>query len=174
VSNPRAWGRCWPMLRRRPMRLERLFLLTMRYADGAWARPFGGREGAGFGSGDGTVSGDVLQGTVRWANAPRRREDGVWTPNLRGVIRTTDDADILLTVHGQSVQEQTGRRRAIIARLQLLTEHDRYLWLNTSFVVGEGEIDEETEKWWIHAFVCVNEVAEHPPGIGQAPPEAFR
>jgi len=50
----------------------------------------------------------VLQGTVRWANAPRRREDGVWTPNLRGVIRTTDDADILLTVHGQSVQEQTG------------------------------------------------------------------
>jgi hypothetical protein len=64
------------MLRRRPMRLERLFLPTMRYADGSWARPFGGREGAGFGSGDGTVLGDVLQGTVRWANAPRRREDG--------------------------------------------------------------------------------------------------
>ena len=60
-----------------------------------------------------------------------------------------------------------GRRRAIIARLELLTEHDRYRWLNSSFVVGEGEIDEETEKWWIHAFVCVNEVAEHPPGIGQ-------
>lgn len=90
------------------------------------------------------------------------------------VIRTEDDADILLTVHGQSVQERTGPRRAIIARLELLTEHDRYRWLNTSFVVGEGEIDEETEEWWIHAFVCVNEVAEHPPGIGQAPPEAFR
>jgi hypothetical protein len=81
---------------------------------------------------------------------------------------------ILLTVHGQSVQERTGPRRAIIARLELLTEHDTYRWLNTSFVVGEGEIDEETEEWWIHAFVCVNEVAEHPPGIGQAPPEAFR
>jgi hypothetical protein len=162
------------MLRHRPMRLERLSLLTMRYADGAWARPFGGLEGAGFGSGDGTVSGDVLQGTVRWANAPRRREDGVWTPNLRGVIRTTNDADIHLTVHGQSVQERTGPRRAIIARLELLTEYDPYRWLNTSFVVGKGEIDEETEEWWIHAFVCVNEVAEHPPGIGQAPPEAFR
>jgi len=84
------------------------------------------------------------------------------------------DADILLTVHGQSVQERTGPGRAIIARLELLTEYDRYRWLNTSFVVGEGEIDEETEEWWIHAFVCVNEVAEHPPGIGQAPPEAFR
>jgi len=67
----------------------------------------------------------------------------VWTPNLRGVIRTEDDADILLTVHGQSVQERTGPRRAIIARLELLTEYDRYRWLNTSFVVGEGEIDEE-------------------------------
>jgi len=41
-------------------------------------------------------------------------------------------------------------------------------------VVGEGEIDEDTEEWWIHAFVGVNEIAQHPPGIGQPPPEAFR
>jgi hypothetical protein len=113
------------------------------------------------------VSGDVLQGTVRWANAPRRREDGVWTPNLRGVIRTEDDADILLTVHGQSVQERTGPRRAIIARLELLTEHDRYRWLNTSFVVGEGEINEETEEWWIHAFASSTRSPNILPGSGK-------
>jgi uncharacterized protein DUF3237 len=156
------------------MRLEPLFLLSMRYAEGTWARPFGGEEGAGFGSGEGTVTGDVLRGTVRWANAPRRREDGVWTPNLRGVIRTEDDADILLSIHGQSVQERTGPGRAILARLELMTEDERYRWLNTTFVVGEGEIDEDTEEWWIHAFVGVNEIAQHAPGIGQPPPEAFR
>ena len=48
-------------------------------------------------------------------------------------------------MHGQSVQEQTeaGIGRAILARVEFLTEHEAYRWLNTSFVVGEGEIDED-------------------------------
>jgi hypothetical protein len=75
----------------------------MRYTEGAWIRPFGTVEGAGFGSGEGEVSGPVLRGTLRWANAPRRREDGVWTPNLRGVITTEDRAEILTSLRGQSV-----------------------------------------------------------------------
>lgn len=158
------------------MRLEPLCRLTMRYAEGAWPRPFGGEEGAGYGWGEGSVSGDVVHGSLRWSNAPRRREDGVWTPNLRGVLRTDDGAEILVSMHGQSVQERTadGVGRAILARVEFLTEHDRYRWLNTSFVVGEGEIDEETEVWWLEAFVCVNELAEHPPAIGQLAPERFR
>jgi hypothetical protein len=158
------------------MRLEPLFRLSMQYAEAAWLRPFGGAEGAGFGSGDGTVSGGVVRGTARWANHPRRREDGVWTPNLRGVITTQDGADILISIHGQSVEQATddGARRTILARLELLTEDDAYRWLNTSFVVGEGEIDEETEAWWIEAYVCINEVVAHPPAIGQPPPDGFR
>ena len=140
------------------------------------AQPVRRRRGAGFGVGEGTVSGDVVQGAARWANAPRRREDGVWTPNLRGVITTKDGADILVSIHGQSVKQATdnGARRAILARLELLTEHEAYRWLNTSFVVGEGEIDEETEAWWIEAYVCVNERVKHPPAIGQPPPDRFR
>ena len=158
------------------MRLEPLFRLSMQYASGTWLRPFGGSEGAGFGSGDGTVAGDVVRGTARWANHPRRREDGVWTPNLRGVITTDDGADILVSIHGQSVEQATDDppRRSILARLELLTEHEAYRWLNTSFVVGEGEIDEEAEAWWIEAYVCVNERVEHPPAIGETPPERFR
>ena len=92
------------------------------------------------------------------------------------MLRTEDGAEILVSMHGQSVQEQTdtGVGRAILARVEFLTEHASYRWLNTCFVVGEGEIDEETEEWWLEAFVCVNEVAEHPPAIGQEPPERFR
>jgi hypothetical protein len=148
----------------------------MRYADGEWVRPFGTAEAAGFGWGEGTVSGDVLQGSVRWANYPRRREDGVWTPNLRGVIRTEDGAGVLISLHGQSVQEDAPdvARRAILARVELLSDHARYRWLNTSFVVGEGEIDEDTEAWWVQSFVCVNEVVPHPLAIGEAPPPRFR
>jgi hypothetical protein len=40
-------------------------------------------EALGFGHGEGRVSGE-LEGTISWANYPRRRQDGVWTPNLRG------------------------------------------------------------------------------------------
>jgi len=155
------------------MRLEPLFRLTMRYTEGSWHRPFGGEEGAGFGTGGGTVTGDTINGTARWANAPRRREDGVWTPNLRGMFTTDDGAEILLSLHGQSVQEDTphGVGRAILTRVELLTEDERYRWVNTSFVVGEGEIDEETEEWWIQTYVCVNEAVRHRPLLGQAPPE---
>jgi len=158
------------------MRLEPLCRLTMRYAEGSWPRPFGGEEGAGYGWGDGSVTGDLLHGALRWSNSPRRREDGVWTPNLRGVLHTEDGAEILVSIRGQSVQEQTeaGIGRAILARVELITEHERYRWLNTSFIVGEGEIDEETEVWWLETYVCVNELAGRPPAIGEPPPERFR
>ena len=159
------------------MRLEPFCKITMRYADASWHRPYGsgeGAEGLGFGEGEGTVSGE-LEGTVSWANYPRRRQDGVWTPDLRGMIRTQDGSELLLSIHGQSVQErEPSHRRAILARVELTTEAERYRWLNTGFLVGEGEIDEESEEWWLETFVCVNEVAQGPPGLGAEPPERFR
>ncbi|HEY7793970.1 MAG TPA: hypothetical protein VIA10_08200, partial [Gaiellaceae bacterium] len=149
--------------------------LSMRYAEGAWVNPFGTAERAGFGWGDGTVSGDLLRGGVRWANFPRRREDGVWTPNLRGVITTRDGGDLLVSIHGQSVDEDTpAARRAILARIELTTEAEAFRWLNTCFVVGEREIDEERAEWWLDAYVCVNETALGAPALGAEPPERFR
>ena len=146
----------------------------MRYGLSSWHRPYAGEEGLGFGQGDGTVSGS-LEGSVVWANYPRRREDGVWTPNLRGTIATSTGEEILLSIHGQSVEEQgPGHRRAILARLELTTDAERWRWLNTCFLVGEGEIDEEREELWLAAFVCVNELAHGPPALGAEPPERFR
>ena len=160
------------------MRLESLCRISMRYADGSWHRPYGDRgdnsEGLGFGRGDGTVSGEIA-GTMAWANYPRRRQDGVWTPNLRGVIATDDGSDVLISIHGQSVQEIAPvERRAILARVELTSEGERYSWLNTCFLVGEGEIDEEREDWWLDTYVCVNELAQGPPALGAEPPERFR
>ena len=149
----------------------------MRYADGSWHRPYGSgdeAEALGFGQGEGTVSGE-LEGAVSWANYPRRRQDGVWTPNLRGVVRTADGAELLLSIHGQSVRERDPeQRRAILARVELTTEAEPYRWLNTAFLVGEGEIDEESEEWWLETFVCVNEAAQGPPALGAEPPDRFR
>jgi hypothetical protein len=155
------------------MRLESFCKISMRYREASWHRPYEGDEGLGFGQGDGTVSGG-LDGTATWANSPRRREDGVWTPNLRGVI-TTRSGEVLLSIHGQSVEENAlGSRRAILARVELTTEVKPHRWLNTAFLVGEGEIDEERENWWLDVYVCVNEVAQGPPALGAQPPERFR
>jgi hypothetical protein len=112
---------------------------------------------------------------MAWANHPRRREDGVWTPNLRGVITTPGGEEILVAMHGQSIEEDApGSRRAILARVELTTEEESFRWLNTCFLVGEGEIDEQREVWWLLIYVCVNEEAQGPPAIGAEPPERFR
>jgi len=157
------------------VRLEPLCRLDLRYTRGSWHRPYGGDGGGlGFGHGDGTVSGEIV-GELVWANSPRRREDGVWTPNLRGVIAMPDGSELLVSVRGQSVEEEpAGRHRAILARVELTTEAAAYRWLNTCFLVGEGEIDEEREVWWLDTYVCVNERAQGPPALGLEPPERFR
>lgn len=106
---------------------------------------------------------------------PRRRQDGVWTPNVRGLITAHDGHELLLSIHGQSVLEDApGHRRAILARVELTTEAEPYRWLNVCFLVGEGEIDEECEDLWLDIYMCVNEQAQGPPALGAEPPERFR
>ena len=149
----------------------------MRYTAGSWHRPYGedaDSEGLGFGHGDGSVTGEI-EGDLVWANYPRRRQDGVWTPNLRGVISARDGSELLISMHGQSVDEVgEGARRAILARVELTTEAAAYRWLNTSFLVGEGEIETKRDVWWLDTYVCVGEVAAGPPALGDEPPERFR
>ena len=165
------------------MRLEPFCKITMRYVNASWHAPYepggygSGRahaEALGFGHGEGAISGGI-DGTLVWANYPRRRQDRVWTPNLRGMVTASDGNELLMSIHGQSVDERgERRRRAILARVELTSDAEPYRWLNTCFLIGEGEIDEEREDWWLHTYVCINEQAEGPPAIGEAPPERFR
>ena len=161
------------------MRLEPLCRISLRYLEGSWHSPYGSREDEaderlGFGHGDGAVTGEV-EGDLVWANFPRRRQDGVWTPNLRGRIACADGDEILLSMHGVSIEERApGTHRAILARVELTTDVERFRWLNTCFVVGEGEIDEEREHWWLETYVCLNEVAHGQPALGAEPPARFR
>jgi hypothetical protein len=87
------------------MRLEPLCRLSMRYVAASWHRPYGsereGSEAIGFGHGDGKVTGEI-EGQMIWANYPRRRQDGVWTPNLRGMINARDGSELLVSINGQS------------------------------------------------------------------------
>ena len=92
------------------MRLESFCRFAMRYLDASWHRPYGqvGEDGEaiGFGHGDGSVSGEI-EGAFVWANYPRRRQDGVWTPNLRGKIALHDGGE----VPGLHPRPERSRRR---------------------------------------------------------------
>lgn len=154
------------------MRLEPLCKIECRYnPDVAWLRPYGGEEAAGFGYGDGAVEGKWFRGPLRWANHPRRREDGVWCPDCHGFFTTEDGTKILVTIQGYSIDEATPEvRRAIVAAIWFRAQDDRYRWLNYTMCVGEGEIDEQTDVWWFNVSAVVNEVAVAPPKITWARP----
>ena len=161
------------------MRLETFGKIRMRYTGGSWHRPYTqgsepAQEAIGFGQGVGEASGEV-EGSLVWANFPRGRQDGIWTPNLRGCITTIRGEEVLIIIHGQSILEKApGQRRSILARVELTTESEPYRWLNSSFLIGEGEIDEETKEWWLTTYVCVNEEAQAAPALGSEPPARYR
>jgi len=142
------------------MRLEPLCELRMQYEnDAVWLTPYGGDERMGYGHGPGKVTGERLQGRIRWSNHPRRREDGVWCPDLNGAIETEDGARLVVALRGYSIDETVRQRRAIVAAAWFWADDERYRWLNYVLGVGEGEIDEDKDEWWLRVFACRNEVA---------------
>ena len=141
------------------MRLEPIFDMELDYADGFFVlAPYGGTEGAGYGSGGGRVSGDRDAGAVRWSNHPRRREDGVLIPDAHGVIETADGARIVFHLGGYSTTlEGSPSRRAIVSPATFATDDARYRWLNDVIAVGEGTIDFETMRLQMSYFAAVGE-----------------
>jgi hypothetical protein len=100
----------------------------------------------------------------------------VWTPNLQGMTKGRDGSELLLSIHGQS--SRTGRPVTDARSLRVLRSRPRRSkpdrWLNTWFLVGEGEIDESRENWWLDTYVCMNEQAQGAPALGSEPPKRYR
>ena len=155
------------------MRLEKLYKMDAYYrGEGVWLRPYGDHEAAGHGSGDGTLDGDRIRGRLTWSNHPRKREDGVWCPNLTGYVTTDDGAQVLVEIQGYSVREDTKEvRRAVTVTARFQAADPKYRWLNFVIGAGEGEIVEsDTDKsdldhWWLQIYAVVNETAKAGPAI---------
>jgi hypothetical protein len=165
------------------MRLEHLCRITLQYTgDSSWQQPYVRPDGGsseqefGYGTGEGTVTGELLNGTLTWVNTPEHREDGVWMPDLRGFIKADDGGELLLGFQGLSIDGDwpEERRRAIVGQVRLITGHEPLRWLNTCHLVGEGEINARVLQWWIDAYVCVNDIVEYPPALGAQAPDRFR
>ena len=126
-------------------------------------RPFGGDDGAGYGEGRGTVSGDRLAGTCVWSNHPRSRGDGRMLPDVHGLIVTDDGAEVLFTLGGVTVFDNGGSRGRQNLSGTFTAEDERYAWVNDLVCVAEGVIVPAQNTIEIRVYAAINELVERLP-----------
>jgi len=122
-----------------------------------FVRPYGGEEGAGYGEGDGTVTGSRLQGRMRWINHPHRRSDGTMLPDAHGIILTDDNAVVMFTLQGRTVFEQEQGKQLLSVIFE--AEAEAYRWLNTTFCILEGLIDGERLQMRARVYACHSDLS---------------
>jgi hypothetical protein len=125
------------------VRLRELYLIDMRYIDDTLI-PEPGAAGIGpagqfYGELEGVVSGDRVRGSFRASNHARLRMDGAFMPDIHGLIRTDDGAEIVIAQRGYGLPEPPGRRTIVGGGFHQ-TADERYLWLNSVYVVFEGAV----------------------------------
>ena len=146
--------------------LEPLFQAVMQYrsvSETDAVVPAEGREGAYIGSGDGTVKGDRIRGTIRWSlwsgNClyPLVRKGQtipaglhLCTMNPGGFIETPEGARIRFDGRGYGLRSPDKYRVSVT--LVFGTEDARYAWLSKVPAVVEGEFDEKAGRgtWNVH------------------------
>jgi len=144
------------------MRLEYLCDMELAYREESLyqgkfvvARPYDSQEAEAYGEGDGWVNGERLKGTARWVNHPHCRTDGVWLPNLHGVIQTEDGASILFRLQGRTKFMIEGQGHQLLTVI-LQTGEEHYKWLNDSICMLEGIIEGFTMR--AKVFQCINDM----------------
>lgn len=139
------------------MRLEPLYRVTFSTPE-HWSVRLEGKDGSeehSFLIAEGRSTGR-LSARYRAANVPRRRTDGILTPDFRGVLETDDGATILIEWSGFTRTGQSGARE-LVGRMTHLTDDPRYAWLNDRQCAVAGEVRPRAEG---EGFDVVIEVAE--------------
>jgi len=138
------------------------------------------REGELVGSGDGTVTGALLSGTVRWSTyagncayvyvlAGLEPPPGqhLCTVHPAGVITTDDGAEIWFDARGYGLRgadQSQPHLWVLTMALQFKTTDQRYQWLNSTLGVAVSEFDEQAGRALWHAFVPPVDGRDRPHG----------
>jgi hypothetical protein len=100
-----------------------------------------GAGGQLYGTMEGTITGERLQGTLRLTNLAPRRPDNVNCPALRGLLAMNDGATVFVTLDGIATLRPADHARVFVTTLTFRTGDARYQWLNSVFGVLEGVLD---------------------------------
>jgi hypothetical protein len=152
------------------MDLEPLFAAELQYnPDVRVVVAADDREGDLIGTGDGRVVGRRINGTIRWsfyaadcayllvkAGVNPGPGQHLCRTNPGGVIETDDGAVIRFDARGYGLRgydSSQPHRWRLTAALQFATADRRYLWLNTTLGIWEGEFDETMGRAHYRAYV---------------------
>ncbi|MDP8932186.1 MAG: DUF3237 domain-containing protein [Actinomycetota bacterium] len=100
-----------------------------------------GSGGQLYGTMEGSVTGERLNGTLHLTNLARRRPDNVNQPTLRGLLTTQDGAHAWVELDGVATLRREDGARVFVTSCRFQTGDERYGWLNTVFGVLEGVLD---------------------------------
>jgi hypothetical protein len=141
--------------------LEPLCELEASYRDSTFGqklvllRPFGNEGGVAYGELDGSVEGEKLRGAIRLANHPDRRSDGAMLPDAHGVIKTHDEAFVLVSMRGRAIFSE-GQGAQVLSVL-LYSDDERYKWVNNTVGLLEGTFDSKTMTMRAKIYLCVSD-----------------
>jgi hypothetical protein len=94
-----------------------------------------------YGTMEGRLTGERLNGELRLTNLAPRRVDNVNLPTLRGVLTTDDGAAIWVELDGVATLRASDEARVFVTTCRFRTGDERYSWVNTVFGVLEGVLD---------------------------------
>lgn len=122
------------------MSLEHLFDAELEYRPGM-PPVAGSGEGQLIGSGEGTVRGGRLDGTLRWTLF---EQPGTLVCSMNPILAivTDDDADLKVEGRGYARRDHADDSLwRVAATLLFATEDERYDWLNGRLALWEGTFD---------------------------------
>jgi hypothetical protein len=141
-------------------RLEPLYRAVFATPE-AWSVELGA-EGQSFLIVEGRTEGRP-SARLRAANYPRRRADGVLTPDFRGVLETDDGATVLFTWRGFTRRDPETGVRQLVGAVTHLSDDDRYSWLNDMLCALTGEVRPRAEGGGFDVVVEVEQLIWQPP-----------
>ena len=142
------------------MKTELLYTTVQGYIEGTYAEVelYDGASLQVFGRGDGTVDWNGTTGTVEWTNFPSRRPDGVFLPDISGIIRLDrSGGNIMYRLQGISLLPDADGHRLFSGPVRWYTDDPELLWLNDRWGYEEGGLDLETLRFHSRAYVIVPE-----------------
>jgi hypothetical protein len=113
-------------------------------------------DGELIGSGDGTVTGPELAGSLRWTlfEHPGKL---VCSMNPVAVIETEDGAQVRIRARGYAQRRSTDERTwRVAATLRFESDDERYRWLGQTLGVWEGEFEADAARAWYRAYVQID------------------
>jgi hypothetical protein len=110
---------------------------------------------------EGTIAGERVRGGHKAMNKSVLRSDDVVTPDIRGVLTTDDGAEVYYEIRGYGIDIDGFRNFS--GSMYLLTDSEKYAWLNTVVGVIEGRYTRDAEGYLIGTFQvyeCVSEASK--------------